>query len=98
MKLRQGKWVIWNERIGVVLTENDNQVDIHLVDEHGVTVEQIKSDVKFLRLAEPHEIPAARRVPHIPAPIPAPSETQTTHEEKVTLWPWFSQMVAKILR
>jgi hypothetical protein len=85
MKLfKVGKWIVWNGRVGVITHVDEDQVSSHFVDEQGLTIEEGRSDIRFIRLAEPHEIPAARS--YI---IPIP--------KKVTLWRWFSQTAAKIL-
>lgn len=91
MKFATGRWAVWNDRVGVISQLHKqgahvHSVTLHLVDERGHTVEERKSSVNFVRLAEPHEIPAARR------PIIA---KKTWKDE---LWHWYSQMVAKILR
>lgn len=60
-KWRQGMWVVYKSRIGI-LFKLDDICEVHLVDgQTGETVEQITSPLSGLRQAKWVEIPECRR-------------------------------------
>ena len=65
MVFRRGQWVVRDGKVGIHLGPRRNDphgvVEVHLVDEDGITVEEVWVDAQELRSAKLGEIPEARK-------------------------------------
>lgn len=60
--LPRGRWVVWNERVGIAHdVTDDGLIEVHLVNEKGETILVTHQAPDTLRHAKRLEIPEARR-------------------------------------
>lgn len=57
----KGRWIVWNQRVGIAHDELDGMIEVHLTDEDGGTVLVTHQPPESLREARLSEIPEARR-------------------------------------
>lgn len=60
-QMRRGMWVDYQGRVGILYRFDGDKVEVHLVDQDGLTEEIVKVPMEAVRQANKHQVPECRR-------------------------------------